>query len=82
MCHFDVCTDFCIHSHASGACAFFQHYMNAARARVPCIFFVHADFIAGCILLDLLEMHFWSMSELMSVLKMLDYCNHLWMKFR
>jgi hypothetical protein len=73
--------DFCVHSRASGACALFRCYLTVARARVPCVFLVHADFIVGCIVLDLLEMHFWPMSELMSVLKMLDSCNHLQTKF-
>jgi hypothetical protein len=73
---------FCIHSRASGACALFRRYLTVARARAPCVVLAHADFIVGCIVLDLLEMHFWSMSELMSVLKMLDSCNHLRMKFQ
>jgi hypothetical protein len=73
---------FCVHIYTLGTCALFRRYLIAARAHAPCVFLVHADFIAGCIVLDLLEMHFWPMSELMSVLKMLDSCNHLWMKFR
>jgi hypothetical protein len=59
----------------------FLAFMDGACARAPCVVLVHSDFITGCIVLDLLEMHFWSMSELMSVLTMLDSYNHLQMKF-
>jgi hypothetical protein len=59
----------------------FIKFMDDTCSRAPCVVLVHADFITGCIVLDLLEMHFWYMSELMGVLKMLDSCNDLQMKF-
>jgi hypothetical protein len=62
-------------------CAFLL-FLNGACVRAPCVVLAHADFITSCIVLDHLEMHFWSMSELMCVLKMLDSCNHLWTKFQ
>jgi hypothetical protein len=67
MHRFEVCADFCVHSRASGKCALFRCYLTVMRACVPYVFLVHADLIIDCIVLDLLEMHFWSMSELMSV---------------
>jgi hypothetical protein len=60
----------------------FLAFMDGACAHAPCVVLAHADFITGCIVLDLLEMHFCSMSELMGVLKMLHSCNHLRMKFQ
>jgi hypothetical protein len=53
-----------------------------AHVHAPCVVLVHDNFITGCIVLDLFKMHFWSMSELMGVLKMLDSCNHLQTKFQ
>jgi hypothetical protein len=47
-----------------------------------CVFLAYDDFIAGCIVFGPFGDAFWSMSELMSFLKMLDSCNHLQMKFR
>jgi hypothetical protein len=60
----------------------FLAFLDGACVRAPCVVLAHDDFITGCIVLDLLEMHFWSMSKLMGVLKMLDSCNHLRMKFQ
>jgi hypothetical protein len=54
--------------------------MNGACARAPCVVLAHADFIVDCIVLGLLEMHFWSFlvhGLTNSCLNMLDYCNHL-----
>jgi hypothetical protein len=51
---------FCVHSRASCACALFPAFLNGACARAPCVVLAHADFIADCIVLGLLEMHFWS----------------------
>jgi hypothetical protein len=59
----------------------FLAFLDSLCVRTPYVVLAHADFIIGCIVLDLLEMHFWSMSELMGVLKMLDSWNHLRMKF-
>jgi hypothetical protein len=50
----------------------FLVFLDGACVCASCVVLAHADFITGCIVLDLLEMHFWSMSELMDVLKMLD----------
>jgi hypothetical protein len=55
----------------------FLAFLDGACVCVPCVVLAHADFITSCIVLDLLEMHFRSMSELMGVLN-----NHLQMKFR
>ena len=77
MHRFEGCVVFYVHSRTLCACAFFCVFLNGACACTPCVVLVHADFIASCIVLDLLEMHFWPMSELLSVLKMLDSCNHL-----
>ena len=82
MRHFEVCVAFCIHSRTSSACALFQHYLIVACAQVPYVVLAPTEFIIGFIVLDLLEMNFWSMSELMGVLKMLDSCNHLRTKFQ
>jgi hypothetical protein len=60
----------------------FLAFLNGACAHAPCVVLARADFITGCIVLDLLEMHFWSMSELMIFLTMLDSCNHLQTKFQ
>jgi hypothetical protein len=38
----------------------FSAFSTSARARASCISLAHADFITGCIVLDLLEMNFWS----------------------
>jgi hypothetical protein len=46
-------------------CAF-SAFLNGACARAPCVVLAHADFIVGCIVLDLLEVHFWSMGELIA----------------
>jgi hypothetical protein len=73
---------FFIHSRASGACALFLAFFNGACVRSPCVVSTHANFIVDCMVLDLLEMHFWYMGELICVLKMLDSCNHLQTKFR
>jgi hypothetical protein len=79
---FEGCAVFCAHSRASFTCVLFPTFLNGACARAPCVVSAHADFILDCILLDLLEMNFWSMGELICVLKMLDSCNHLLMKFQ
>jgi hypothetical protein len=59
----------------------FLAFLDSACAHDPCVVLAHANFITGCIVLDLLEMNFWSTSELMDVLNMLDSCIHLQMKF-
>ena len=67
MRHFEGCMVFCVHSRASCACALFPAFLNGACARAPCVVLVHVDFIVDCIVLGLLEMHFWSMGELIDV---------------
>ena len=62
-------------------CAFLA-FLDGACVRAPYVVLAHSDFIVGCIVLDILEMHFWSMSELMSVLMMLDSCNHFRTKYQ
>ena len=79
---FEVCMDFFLHSHASSACVLFRCYLAITCALAPYVVLAHVDFIVDCIVLGLLEMHFWSMGELICVLKMLDSGNHLQMKFR
>jgi hypothetical protein len=37
----------------------FLAFSTGARVRASCISLAHVDFITGCIVLDLLEMHFW-----------------------
>jgi hypothetical protein len=64
---------FCIHGRGSCACALFPTFLNDACVCAPCVVSMHAD----CIVLDLLEMKFWSLGELICVLKMLDSFNHL-----
>jgi hypothetical protein len=56
-------------------------FLDGTCVRAPYVVLAHADFINGCIVLDILKMHFWSISELMGVLKMLDSYNHLQTKF-
>jgi hypothetical protein len=51
---------FSIHSRASVCMCTFPVFLTGACACAPCISLAHADFITGCIVLDLLEMLFWS----------------------
>jgi hypothetical protein len=55
----------------------FLAFLDCACAHTPYVVLAHANFITSCLVLDLLEMHFWSMSELMGVWKMMDSSNHL-----
>jgi hypothetical protein len=45
----------------------FPTFLNGACACAPCVVLAHDDFIVDCIVLGLLEMHFWSMAELIVV---------------
>jgi len=67
MRRFEGCVGFFIHSRASYVCALFPAFLNGACAHAPYVVLAHANFIADCIVLGLLEMHFWSMGELIVV---------------
>jgi hypothetical protein len=58
---------FCVHNRASCACALFLAFLNGACACTPCVVLAHANFVAYCIVLGLLQMHFLSMGELIYV---------------
>ena len=58
---------FCVHSHTLSTCALFSAFLNGACAHAPYVVLARVDFIVDCIFLGLLEIHFWSMGELIAV---------------